>query len=217
MDLDLENSLALKGLEVHEEVDDSHEHENPVRNMLDYSSSDDNGSDDDADDNVDDNVVDDNADNVSTTSNLEITSLQQEGTDLDFRRTSLSKSYLERPGLTKSSFSTYKTIQIPVNTATGGGGLTAYFAVALHTDSQPTTLFLENSDIFQEDFIFMASIESAVWKWSFNTQFIETKIKIKEYYTYHSLLISIVTFYSFEHFYPFTFFWAFFKPSSFYK
>ena len=77
MDLDLENSLALKGLEVPEEVEDSHEHENPVQNLLDYSSSDDNGgSDDDIDDNVDDNVVDDNADNVSTTSNLEITSLQ---------------------------------------------------------------------------------------------------------------------------------------------
>jgi hypothetical protein len=160
MDLDLENSLALKGLEVPEEVEDSHEHENPVQNLLDYSSSDDNGSDDNIDDNVDDNVVDDNADNVSTTPNLEITSPQQEGTDLYFRRTSLSKSYLERPGLTRSSFSTYKTIQIPVNTATGGGGLTAYFAVALHTDSQPTTLFLENADIFQEDFIFMASIES---------------------------------------------------------
>ncbi len=143
MDLDLENSLALKGLEVPEEVEDSHEHENPVQNLLDYSSSDDNGSDDNIDDNVDDNVVDDNADNVSTTPNLEITSPQQEGTDLYFRRTSLSKSYLERPGLTRSSFSTYKTIQIPVNTATGGGGLTAYFAVALHTDSQPTTLFLE--------------------------------------------------------------------------
>ena len=28
MDLDLENSLALKGLEVHEEVEDSHEQEN---------------------------------------------------------------------------------------------------------------------------------------------------------------------------------------------
>ena len=160
MDLDIENSLALKGLEVHEEVEDSHEHENPVQNMLDYSSSDDNGSDDDADDDADDNVVDDNADNVSTAaSNLEITSLLQEATEIDFRRTSLSKSYLERPGMTKFCFSTYKTIHIPVNIATGGGGLTAYFAVALKCDSQPT-LFLENADIFQEDFIFMASIES---------------------------------------------------------
>ena len=156
MDLDLENSLALKGLEVHEEVEDSHGHENPLQNMLDYSSSDDNGSDDD---DVDDNVVDDDADNVSTASNLEITSLLQEATEIDFRRTSLSKSYLERPGLTKFCFSTYKTIHIPVNIATGGGGLTAYFAVALQFDSQPT-LFLENADIFQEDFIFMASIES---------------------------------------------------------
>ncbi len=34
MDLDIENSLAIKGLEVHEEVEDSHEHENPVQNML---------------------------------------------------------------------------------------------------------------------------------------------------------------------------------------
>ena len=119
MDLDLENSLALKGLEVHEEVEDSHEQENHVQNMLDSSSSDENGSDDDADDV---NVVDDNADNVSTTSNLEITSLLQEATEIDFRRTSLSKSYLERPGLTKFCFSTYTTIQIPVNIATGGGG-----------------------------------------------------------------------------------------------
>ena len=137
MDLDLENSLAVKGLEVHKVVEDSHEHENPVQNMLDYSSSDDNGNDDDdADDDVDDNVADDNADNVFTTSNLEITSLLQEATEIDFRRTSLSKSYLER--LTKFCFSTYKTIQIPVNIATGGGELTAYFAVALHFDSQPT-------------------------------------------------------------------------------
>jgi len=157
MELDLENSLALKGLEVHEEVEDSHEQENPVQNMLDSSSSDENGSDDDDADDV--NVVDDNADNVSTTSNLEITSLIQEATEIDFRRTSLSKSYLERPGLTKFCFSTYKTIQIPINIATGGGGLTAYFAVALQFDSQPT-LFLENADIFQKDFIFMASIES---------------------------------------------------------
>ena len=157
MDLDLENSLALKGLEVHEEVEDSHEHENPVQNMLDSSSSDENGSDDDDADVV--NVVDDNADNVSTKSNLKITSLIQEATEIDFRRTSLSKSYLERPGLTKFCFSTYKTIQIPINIATGGGGLTAYFAVALQFDSQPT-LFLENADIFQKDFIFMASIES---------------------------------------------------------
>jgi hypothetical protein len=157
MDLDLENSLALKGLEVHEEVEDSHLQENPVQNMLDSSSSDENGSDDDDADVV--NVVDDNADNVSTKSNLKITSLIQEATEIDFRRTSLSKSYLERPGLTKFCFSTYKTIQIPINIATGGGGLTAYFAVALQFDSQPT-LFLENADIFQKDFIFMASIES---------------------------------------------------------
>ena len=34
MDLDLENSLALKGLEVHEEVEDSHEQENERNYIL---------------------------------------------------------------------------------------------------------------------------------------------------------------------------------------